>query len=60
MGSVSHFTTDTSEQLHILNVAEAYRYTYNVYHIERILKHNYQCAGLDYIKETLSYLTCPV
>jgi len=50
MGSGDNFTTDTSEQLHIANVKEAYRSSNKVNLIRQMLKHN------DYIEEILSYL----
>ena len=57
MGSGDNFTTDISERLHISNVKEAYRSTNKVNYIRQMLKHNDQFTGLDYMQETLSFLT---
>ena len=56
MGSGDNFTADISERLHITNVKEAYRSSNNVNYIRQMLKLNDRCTGLDYMKETLSYL----
>jgi len=56
MGSGDNFTTNISERLHIGNVKAAYRSTNKVNYIRQMLKHNDRFTGLDYIKETLSYL----
>jgi len=56
MGSGDNFTSDISERLHITNVKEAYRSSNKDNYIRQMLKHNDQCTGLDYMKETLSYL----
>jgi hypothetical protein len=55
--SSNNFTTNVSEQLHIGNVQEPYWSTTNVNYIEQMLKHNVRCTGLDYMRETLSYLS---
>jgi hypothetical protein len=57
MGAVDNFTTDISERLHIANVNEVYRSRNKVNYIRQMLKHNDRCTGLDYMKETPSYLT---
>jgi hypothetical protein len=56
MGSGDNFTTDISEWLHIVNVAEAYRSTNKVNYIQQMLKHTDQCTSLNYMVKTLSYL----
>jgi len=56
MGSGNNFNTDISEQLHIINVKEAYQSTNEVNYIRQMLKHNDWCTGLDYMEETLSHL----
>jgi len=45
-----------SEMLHICNVTEAYCSTNNVNYIRQMIKYSYQCIGLDYLEEILSYL----
>jgi hypothetical protein len=55
MGSGDNFITHISEKLHIANVKEAYRFSNKVNYIQQMPKCNDQCAGLDYIQETLSY-----
>jgi len=56
MGSGDNSTTDISERLHIANVKEVYQSSNKVHYIRQMLKHNDRCTGLDYTKETLSYL----
>ena len=56
MGSSDSFIIDISEWLHIGNVKEAYLSTNEVNYIQQMPKHNDWCTGLDYMKETLSYL----
>jgi len=53
MGSGENVITDITEQVHIANVKEAYRYSSKVNYIEQMLKHNNRCTGLDYMEETL-------
>jgi hypothetical protein len=50
MGSSDIYTADISEQLHIANVKEVYRYTNNVDSIRQKLKHK------DHMEQTISYL----
>jgi len=57
MGSGDHITTDISERLHFANMKEAYRSSNKVNCIRQMLKHNDRCTSLDYMEETLSYLT---
>jgi len=56
MGSDDIFPTIISERLHICNVTEAYCSTNNVNYIRQMIKYSYQCIGLDYLEEILSYL----
>ena len=56
MASNVNFWTDISDRLHISNVKQAYQSTNKVNYIQQTVKHNDQCAGLDYMEETLSYL----
>ena len=57
MGSSDNITTEISERLHMANVNEAYQSGNKVNYIPQMLKHNDRCTGLDYMEETLSYLT---
>jgi len=57
MGSGNNFTTDISEWLHMGNVKEAYRSTNKVNYIRQMLKRKDRSTGLEYMNETLSFLT---
>jgi len=57
MGSGDIFTTDDSEWLHIDNMKEAYRSTNKVNYLRQMLKHNDRSTDLDYMEQTLPYLT---
>jgi len=50
MGSAYNFTTDISERLHISNVRQGYRSSYEVNNIRQMLMHNDRCTGLDYVE----------
>jgi hypothetical protein len=56
MDSNVNFTTYISEQLHIINVKEAYRSSNKLNWIWQMLKHNDQCTSRNYMEETVSYL----
>jgi len=56
MGSGDNYTTDISEQWHIVNMNDAYRSSNKVSYIPQRLKHKDWCTGLDYTEQTLSYL----
>jgi len=57
MGSGDNLITDISDWLHTGNLKQTYRSTNTLNYIEQMLKHNHWCTSLDYMEETLSYLT---
>jgi len=56
MGSGEKFATDIFEWLYIAKTKEEYRSSNTVNYKRPMHNHNDQCTGLDYMKETLSYL----
>jgi hypothetical protein len=57
MCSRDNVTTDISARLHFAKVKEAYRSSNKVNYIGQMLRYHDRFTSLDYLKETLSYLS---
>jgi len=55
MGSCDTFTANTSEQLSIGNINEAYQSTNTVNYFQKMFKNNDRYTSLDYTEETPLY-----